>query len=170
MVDIPLTLSSRTDPMPQLTASKSSRSQRLNCSNPLTHSLNCTALQYLNRTRSVEWYSLREDHVEKTDSHTTFMVGRGPLPSNGSSIFAYLRSYCIAIAVASLFKSRSLPSNGSIYHNILKEPAMAYLKTVLQAFDLKRLNIWRLLPLFIKALPDRWIKWDRILNFNLSPL
>jgi hypothetical protein len=54
--------------------------------------------------------------IENSASNSASSVARGPLPSNGSSTVAYLRSYCIAVAFV-LFVSRSLSSNGYICHN-----------------------------------------------------
>jgi hypothetical protein len=56
--------------------------------------------------------------MENTASNSTSIVARGPLPSNGSSTVAYLRSCCLAMAVVS-FVLQSLPSNGSIYYDIV---------------------------------------------------
>jgi hypothetical protein len=66
-----------------------------------------------NLTRSVEWYSLGENHIENTASNSTSIVERGPLPSNGSGTVAYLRSCCLAMEVVSW----SYSSNESIRHN-----------------------------------------------------
>jgi hypothetical protein len=60
------------------------------------------------RARSVEWYSLGTDHIENTSSNSTLIVARGPLPSNGSSTVAYLRSCCLAMAFFSLFRGSCL--------------------------------------------------------------
>jgi hypothetical protein len=58
------------------------------------------------RARSVAWYSLGEDHV---------LI---PLPKVLLSLHA---GRCLAAAVVSLFVSRPLPSNGSIFHIIIRK-------------------------------------------------
>jgi hypothetical protein len=58
------------------------------------------------------------DHTVNTASSTTSIIERGPLPSNNSTIVAYLGSYCLAVTIVSLFISESLLSNESVCHNI----------------------------------------------------
>jgi hypothetical protein len=55
--------------------------------------------------------------MENTASNSTCTVARGSLPSDGSSSVAYLRSCYITMADIS-FVTPSLPSSGSISHNI----------------------------------------------------
>jgi hypothetical protein len=62
---------------------------------------------------------LRIRPIENTASNSISIVARGPRPSNSSSTLAYLRSCCLAVAVVS-FVSLSLPSSGSVCHNMYR--------------------------------------------------
>jgi hypothetical protein len=110
--DIPLPLGSQTVPVPQLSASHSHSSQRLNCSKQLT-SFHCTPLHSLTQ---LGWSNdIALERICKKTQLPTMLVARVPLPSNGSSGDPYLRSCCLAMVVVT-FVSRSLPSNGSMWH------------------------------------------------------
>jgi hypothetical protein len=100
-----------TVPVPQLPASNSNGSQRLNRSNPLISSLtnqltplHSTALHSINELNSVGRVTVSERTIQKT-----------PLPTVPALLLA---GCCLATAVVSLFVSRSLPNKGSICHNI----------------------------------------------------
>jgi hypothetical protein len=116
---LPLPLGSRALPVAQLQTSNNNSSQWLYHSSPRTHSLThsltnplhfsplqCTALTVLN---SVEWHSLGEDYTKNPTSNSTSIVARMPLPKNGSSTVAYLRSCYIAMdVVCFLFQGRCI--------------------------------------------------------------
>jgi hypothetical protein len=90
--------------------------------------LSCTAFTKLTQLGR----SMTYRHIQNAASNSTSTVACRPLPSNGSSSIAYLRSCCLAMTVVSLFVSRSLPSNGSICLS------MFYLVSLMELFYLER--------------------------------
>jgi hypothetical protein len=143
-VDLSLSLGSRTDPVPQLPASKSNSSQGLNRSNPLSdsHSLTHSPTKSLHATDYFSgwrpshtkplFYSLPSQDsplmaaglciastrtAQRTPSLKTLPLLLACLLQSLPSNGRCLQSHYLATAVVRLLISRSLLSNGSTCHN-----------------------------------------------------
>jgi hypothetical protein len=122
MADVPLTLGSRSAPVPQLPASNSNSSQGLHRSSPLTSSVTHQS------TRSTPLHStelqLKALHFPPLHSLTNcpgYNISARTLQKTPFLCCCFncclLGICCLAADVVLLFVPRSLPNNGSIRHN-----------------------------------------------------